>query len=197
MTKRMLILATTALTLALYAAVPAAGAAAPQVEEGRREVFTGTLMGIGGTAGGRTAPFTLTLDSYVTRQQALQYVNLLREKGQDAFQRQIDDRDLGSFSLTGRIRRQVNFAFSQPTEEGRRIIILFERWVQPYELRYGTRSQNYPFSYLELSIDREGKGHGTFIGAARVYFEKDDPSTLTVENFGVYPLRVVGVEQER
>ena len=48
-----------------------------------------------------------------------------------------------------------------------------------------------------MSVDKNGNGTGTLIGAAKLYFEKDDPATLNVENFATYPLRVVNVRMER
>ncbi len=189
-----------ALSLLLVAFWPAfqpTAGARPQDEEEIREVYTGSLVGLGGAIAGRTATFTLTLTGRSTRDQASRYVELLRTKGQDALRKQLDGRDVGRFALTGRAGQTVNFAYEQQTPEGRRVIAVWERWLQPFELRYGSRSQDYPFTYLEISIDKNGKGTGTLIGAAKLFFEDDDPSTLTVENFATYPIRVVNVRQER
>jgi hypothetical protein len=40
--------------------------------------------------------------------------------------------------------------------------------------------------------DRAEKGKGTLIPAARIRFEKDE-QTVEVENFGIYPARLVEV----
>ena len=173
-------------------------AAPPQKDSHEfRETYTGTLVGIGGGAGGRTANFTLRLNASVSPDVVQRYAELLRSKGQDALLDQLRDKDVGTFSVTGQTGRTVNFAFIQNTGEGRRVIVIFERWLQLFEIRNGTRSENYPFTYLEFSIDEKGKGNGTFIGAAKVYFDKDDPNTLNVENFATYPLRVVNVTAKR
>jgi hypothetical protein len=186
-----------ALSFGLLPGRPAVAGTRGQDEQEYRETFTGTLVGIGGAAGGRTATFTLRLNATTSRTAATRYIELLRSKGQKALLDQLRGSDVGTFSVTGQTGRTVNFAFIQSTPEGRRVIILFERWLQLFELRYGTRSEDYPFTYMEFSIDGKGKGGGTFIGAAKVYFDKDDPSTLTVENFATYPLRVVNVEAKR
>jgi hypothetical protein len=199
MLTRLLLLPVLLAAVCAAAPVPsrAAGAPAPQDDEGRRETITGSLMGIGGDVGGRTTNFTLTLTGRTGRAQAQRYVSLLRRQGQEALRRQLAGRDLGRFSTTGSVGLPVNFVYEQPVPEGRRLIVLFERWLQPFELRYGTRSRDYPFGYMEISIDRSGRGSGTLIGAARVYFERNDPTTLTVENFSTYPVRVVNVEVRR
>jgi hypothetical protein len=199
MKRRSLVISLSIFVLALSAVVPAGATWSPQRQDQEvpKETFSGTLVGIGGALAGRTVSFTLRLDGRTSRGVALRYAQLLRTKGQTALQRQLEHNDLGSFAVVGQVGKRVNFAYETATPEGRRITVLFERWLQFFELRYGTRSQDYPFSYLELSIDANGKGSGTFIGAAKVYFEKDDPSTLTVENFSTYPLRVVNVEVSR
>lgn len=186
------------LFVALAAVAPSPALAGQRSQDGEsvKEVYTGTLIGIGGPQAGRSATFTLTLNDRTSRTAAGGYANLLRTKGQDALLKQLQGKDVGTFSLAGYTGQRVNFAYETDTPEGKKLTILFERWLQPFELRYGTRSQEYPFTYMELSIDKDGKGNGTMIGAAKVYFEKDDPSTLNVENFSVYPLRVVNVEME-
>ena len=196
MAKRSLIFSIGVCVLVALTTLPAPAATRErlQEEEARREVYTGALVGVGGTLGGRTATFTLTLTGRASRSQALRYADLLRREGQSALLKQLQGRDMGTFAVEGQVGLTVNFAYVRETPEGRRITILFERWLQPFELRYGTRSQDYPFSYMELSIDNRGRGNGTLIGAAKVYFDKDDPGTLNVENFSTYPLRVVNVE---
>lgn len=63
-----------------------------------------------------------------------------------------------------------------------------------YELRYGTRSEDYPFTYVELVIDSNGKGEGTLIPAARIHFDSKNKNQVDAENFGIYPARLVGVQ---
>lgn len=186
-----------ALIFGLTPAVSRAAGAPAQDNQEYKETYTGTLVGIGGAAGGRTATFTLRLNGTTSPQAVARYADLLRSKGQQALLDQLHDNDVGTFSVTGQTGRRVNFAYVQDTPQGKRVIILFERWLQFFELRNNTRSENYPFSYMEFSINGKEGGSGTFIGAAKVYFDKDDAGTLNVENFATYPLRVVEVEARR
>ena len=160
--------------------------------EGRKETFTGTLIGIGGPLAGRSTPFTLTISGVTSDQDARRYVGTLAEKGQDGLMSAVKDRKLGTFALTGQVGRDVNVVRVHPTETGRKITILFERWLNLFEVRYGTRSEDYPFTYAEIYIDAEGKGEGTLIPAARIRFDKSEQS-VEVENFGIYPARLSGI----
>ena len=162
-----------------------------------KEVYTGTVIGVGGPLGGVSRPFTLEIDGYTSKAEGSRAVAVLAEGGQDRLLKELEGKRLGYFSLGGQLGRDLNFVQETRTADGRRrITILFARWMNLYELRTGARSEDYPFSYVELFIDANGKGEGTFIPAARVYFDKKN-GNLDVENFGIYPARLAGVELRR
>jgi hypothetical protein len=160
-----------------------------------REVYTGTVVGVGGPLGGVSRPFTLTIEAQSSNAEAARAVAMLVESGQDALLRDLQGKRLGYFSLGGQLGRDLNFVQETPTANGgRRIVVLFERWMNTFEIRSGARSQDYPFTYLELTLDSSGKGDGTLITAARIYFDKKRDNQIDIENFGIYPARLAGVE---
>ena len=159
-----------------------------------QEVYTGTIVGVGGRLGGVSRPFTLTINGHTGDAAAERAVAILAEGGQDRLLSEIHNNNLGRFSIAGQVGREVNFVVEEKMSNGdRKITILFERWLNLYEVRYGSRSTDYPLSFVELIIDRNGRGQGTFIPAARVRFNKKNE--VEVENFGIYPARLSGVRQ--
>src|SRR3954454_11812462 len=160
--------------------------------ENRQETFTGTLIGIGGPLAGRSTSFTLTIRGVTSDQDARRYVGLLAEKNQDGLMSAVRDQKLGTFALAGQVGRDVNVVRIHRTETGRKITLLFERWLNLFEVRYGTRSEDYPFTYAEIYVDAQGKGEGTLIPAARIRFDKSEQS-VEIENFGIYPARLAGI----
>jgi hypothetical protein len=159
-----------------------------------KEEYTGTIIGVGGLMGGVSRPFTLTIEGYTSVSESLSYLQILDTQGQDGLQKAISKEKLGYFAVSGQLGRNLNFVRESAGDGGRRITILFERWLNMFEVRYGTRSEDYPFTYIELYIDKNGKGEGTLIPAARVNFDKKQQNQLNVENFGIYPARLAGVE---
>jgi hypothetical protein len=158
-----------------------------------RETYTGTMVGVGGRLGGVTRSFSLTLDGRTPDTEASRAVAILAEGGQDALLDTLRGKRLGRFSLGGQLARDLNFVNETMLPNGeRKIVILFERWMNLYELRSGERSTDYPFSYVELILDRSGRGQGTFIPAARIRFKNN---LVEVENFGIYPARLYGVRR--
>lgn len=159
-----------------------------------KEVYTGTAVAIGGQLGGRSRSFTLEITGRTSDDEAQRDFQILRSDGQDDLMKAIGGKKLGTFAFTGQLGHDLNFVREEQTEEGdRKITILFERWLNFFEVRRGARSQDYPFTYIELYIDEKGKGEGSLIGLARVYFDKKNPNNLDVENFGTYPARLMGV----
>jgi hypothetical protein len=160
-----------------------------------QETFTGTIVGIGGALAGHAVPFTLTIKRTTSDQDVQRYVSVLSDKGQDGLMHEIKDQKLGTFSVTGQVGRDVNVARIHSDGTGRKITVLFERWLNLFELRYGTRSEDYPFTYAEIYMDDKGKGEGTLIPAARIRFEKDNQG-VEIENFGIYPARLAEVREK-
>src|SRR6185369_159681 len=158
-----------------------------------KETYTGTMVGVGGRLGGVSRPFTLTIDRRTPDSDVTRAVAILSEGGQDALLENVRRERLGRFSLGGQVGREINFVAetTSPNDE-RKIMILFERWMDLYELRAGARSTDYPFGYVELILDRDGRGTGTFIPAARIRFNHNQ---VEVENFGIYPARLFGIRR--
>ena len=160
-----------------------------------KEDYTGTVIGVGGALGGVSRPFTLSIEGVSSSAEANRAVAVLAEGGQDALMKELQGKRLGYFSMGAQLGRDLNFVQETPTADGgRRIIVLFERWMNTFEIRYGTRSEDYPFTYLELTVDRNGKGQGTLIPAARITFDKKYGNQIDVENFGIYPAQLAGVQ---
>jgi hypothetical protein len=160
----------------------------------RGTTFTGTALIYGSGLNTRTVTrtFTLNITGKTSDADATRYLSILDRDGQDALLRAIDDNELGRFSLGGRVGLPLNAVFIDRDGDETRIRAILQRWIGFGELRSGARSTDYPFTYLEIRIDRRGKGDGTIIPAARVRFRGKD--TLEVEDFGTFPGRLMGIQ---
>lgn len=106
--------------------------------------------------------------------------------------REIDDNDLGRFSLGSSVGVPVNAVLVDQDGGETRLRVIFQRWIGFGELRRGARSVDYPFGYAEIRLDpKTGHGDGTFIPAARIRFK--NANTIEVEDFGTFPGRLMGV----
>ncbi len=155
-----------------------------------KETSTGTIVGIGGALGGVSRPFTMEIDGVTSDADAERFAEILRTQGQDALLKAITKEKKGRFAVDGHVGHDLNTVRSHESPNGRRITAIFDRW----EKMYGTRSLDYPFTYIELFVDNSGKGEGSLIAAAKIYFDKKNRNTVNIENFGIYPARLMGVQ---
>lgn len=159
--------------------------------QSRRQQVTGTVVGVGGRLGGRSLPFTLTINDY-TSPGDVQRLNDALRSGEDELLRALSRLNAGRIALGQNVGVTANAVISTPQAEGgTKLTVLYERNVRFFELRYGTRSQDYRFGYAEIFLDARGRGQGTFIPAARVRLA--DNNTWEVIDFGEFPARIMGV----
>ncbi len=159
-----------------------------------KEVYRGNITYIGGP---RVISefFTLTIENYTPDDRVQNLLDVLKRDGQDGLLKAVGKDKRGSMQIGAGIARDINEVWISPTEEGRKIMILSERWLGFGELRRGARSVDYPFTYIELYVEDDGKAEGSLIPAARVRVKRD--KTIEVENFGIYPARLANIKQRR
>ncbi len=158
-----------------------------------REVYTGTVYYFGGPRGSVSTTFTLNIDSLTPDNEVQRFIGALQRDGQDGLLKVLGKEKRGTLQVGSGIGRDINAVWVSEEEEGRKITILSERWLGFGELRRGARSVDYPFAYIELYVDDNGKGEGTMIPAGRVRYKKG--KTIEIENFGIYPARLMGVRR--
>jgi hypothetical protein len=171
------------------------GALAKSAKTGRAAAanltITGTVVGIGGRLAGRSRPFTLHVNRYTSTDDAERLNAALRSGGQDELMRVLSKLDVGTIAVGNNVGVTANAVLATPTAEGgTKLTVLFQRNVNFFELRYGTRSSDYRFGYAELYLDGRGRGEGTFIPAAKVRLEG---ANWVVEDFGEFPARLMGL----
>ena len=166
-----------------------------------RETYTGTIISYGSGRNIRTSTntFTLIINGETPESEINRLVGILQEGGQDRLQDAVHKNDLGNFSVGGRVGRTLNAVTIDQVNGRKRIRALFERWIQFGELRWGARSVDYPFGYLELFIDpRTGRGEGSLIEAAQIRWKRNKDSNnyvVEIENFATFPAKLMGVAQ--
>ena len=165
----------------------------------QQETYTGSIVSYGNGLTGRmrTGTFTLRIDRLTSDQRANQLLGLLQEGSDETLLNQLDNEDVGSFSINGRIGPRLNVVRESNINGQTRIFAVFRRWMNFGEIRGGYRSTDYPYGVIEMYVDpRTGTGEGTFIAAARIRWRQDKKSgqyNIEIENFATYPARLLGV----
>lgn len=166
-----------------------AAAAASAADAVHPDQFTGSLVNT--VAGARfSQPFILSVDHYAGDAEVHHLTGLLAEKGPYSLRDELWKHSAGYLRIGGRIGYPVAAVLSQDTATGRKLTVVLNRPLSPFEVQYYTRSAMYPFSVLELDLDQHGEGQGKLIGVARMRMRGD---TLEIQSLGVQPLRLLAV----
>ena len=152
---------------------------------------TGTVLAFSGRVGSRSSNFRLLIKNYTSRAEVERLNDVLRS-GQDKLLDAISGMSAGQIQIGNGVGVPANVIFAEPAGNGEtKITVVYQRNVGFSELRYGTRSADYRFGYAELFIRRNGAGQGTLIAAAKIRLR--DGNTWEVEDFGIYPARLLGL----
>lgn len=161
------------------------------VERRQQQYISGTVVGVGGRFGGRTLPFSLIVNRFSSEDEVRQLNSALQSGGQNELLRTLSRMDAGRITIGNGVGVNANAIISVPQDNGTKIIVLYERNINFYEVRYGTRSEDYRFGYAEIFLRRRNS-EGTLIPAAKIRLR--DGNTWEVEDFGVFPARLMGLQ---
>jgi hypothetical protein len=161
--------------------------------EPMKETFTGTLIQVGGSLSGKSAPVTIQITGVTNDDEAAGYRKALQTQGQDGLQKAVSKQDLGFVALSGQTGTRINAVRMKQTPQGTQYVLLLERMIGIAEARNSGRSMDYPFALIKMTIKADGKGDGKAVGMAKIKMKKDN--TIEVENFGTYPANLVGLQK--
>jgi hypothetical protein len=96
----------------------------------------------------------------------------------------------GMISVAGGLGYPVSMAVSQETPNGRTVRLYLNRQLGNREVQHYNRSSRYPFTYVEINLDKNGKGQGLMIAAAQL---QPDGALPEVISLGSQPIRLLDV----
>ena len=153
--------------------------------------ITGSTYFISGRRPGSTLPFKLIINRVTTPDEVRQ-LNSALQSGQDDLMRTLSRMNAGRIEVGSGVGVTANAILVTEEADGRtKLTVLYQRYLRFAELRYGARSQDYPFGYAELHVGR-GEHEGMFIPAARIRLRNGN--TWEVEDFGTFPARLMGLQ---
>jgi len=155
------------------------------------------MSNIGG-AGGRTAVVQVSIDRWSTEQERQTLIKAFQERGPAGLLEALQKTE-----PTGRIRTgntlgwDLHYAVQAPAKDGgRHILIATDRVVGFGEVSRGARTMDYPFTLIELHLDKDGKGQGKIALATKIARSKDG-QRLELENYSSEPVRLQNVRPQK
>ena len=83
----------------------------------------------------------------------------------------------------------LRYARQFPEEDGtgRRIVLATDRPINFREARNQARTMDYPFTIVEIRLNKEDRGEGKILLGTKIFVDKN--RNLTLENYGQQPIR--------
>lgn len=116
------------------------------------------------------------------------------EKLLDALQ---DMPRMGYIRTPDRLGWEIHFARKMPGQDGGdRVILLTDRRIGFWEAANRPRSIDYPYTHIELRLNRDGEGEGKMSVATKIIPDKEN-NIVTLENYDIQPVLLTNIKRER
>ena len=175
----------------LVAAIAAVVLGTPRVSaQNVKESFTGFAINM--NSGPKTAVVDFTIERWSTDTERDTLLEIIKSE-RDPTDKLL--RTLQKMPKVGYIRTpqslawDLRFARETPLEDGgRRIVLATDRPIGFAEARNQPRSIDYPFTIVEIRLDKDNKGEGKILAGTKIYVDKKT-NQIVLENYAQQPVR--------
>jgi hypothetical protein len=180
---------------AFAAAVSAAAlifsTAAPSAQSNiaRPEKFTAFAVDISNTAPRSNATTVdIQINRWSTDAERDQLLQVFRDKGQDGLLSALQKLPVvGAIRTPGSLNYDLHFARQRPAADGgREVFLMTDRYVGTWEAMNRPRTIDYPFTLIQLQLDKNSRGVGKASIATQI--TQDPDGTIVLENFSSQPV---------
>ena len=147
---------------------------------------------------GRAGTIDITVNRWSTDKQRDALMAVVVEKGPEKLLDALQDMPaMGHFGAPGNLSWDIHFARKMPLPDGgERVVLITDRRISFWEARNQPRSYDYPFTVIELHLNRDGEGEGKMSIATKVIYDKKE-NMITLENFQTTPVQLTNVRREK
>ena len=90
----------------------------------------------------------------------------------------------------------LHYARKEPMDEGgERVVIATDRYISFWEATNRPRTIDYPFTVIEMRINRDGVGEGKMSLATKIT-PSNDKKQIELENYGTQPVLLQNIKRE-
>lgn len=121
------------------------------------------------TNNGGTGHVEIDITRWSTAAETARLLGVLDEKGQPGFLKALQKkRRVGSIRTPGHLGLDLKYASETPLPDGGSdILIGTDRWMSFAEIWHSGRSVDYPFTWIQIHLNRDGEGEGTITMASK------------------------------
>jgi hypothetical protein len=194
----------TAAVALLMIGAPRAGTEASAQTHGEKLRITAFAVNMSNIGTGATANVEFDIDRWSTEADRTKLITTMTEKGPDALLSQLRDMPShgrmrfpawqGRDPLNARLGWDIRYASERIDGEGnRRIVLALDRYLSFWEVANRPRTIDYPFTFVEMRVGKNGEGEGKLSIATKVNFDKSK-NTIELETYASEPVRLQQVK---
>jgi len=163
---------------------------------GQPERFTANAVSLSPEYGTGQRIVEITVDRWSPNAERERLVAALRTKGPDELLKQLQkNKPVGRIRTPDSLGYDLRYAQQTPLPEGgRMIVIATDRPIGFWEATQHPRSIDYPFTVIQMKLDREGNGSGTLSYATRIVAHENN--VIELEDFATQPIMLNNIRAE-
>ena len=119
-------------------------------------------------------------------------LTVLRESGPQALLKELQKMpSVGTIRTPNSVGYDLHYARQAPVGDGRRIVIATDRPIGFFEATNQGRTLDYPFTLIQMQLDKSGRGTGTMSYATKIVANDD---MIELEDIASSPFKLTNVE---
>jgi hypothetical protein len=143
----------------------------------------------------QTSPVDIVINRWSSDAERDQLLTVLHDKGQDALLVALQKLPVvGYLSTPGSLRYELHFAQQESGPDGaRKVFLMTDRYIGTREAFNRPRTIDYPFTLLQLQLDKAGNGEGKATLFTKITQNKN--GVIELENFANQPVMLNDVRK--
>jgi hypothetical protein len=140
----------------------------------------------------------ITINRWSTSGESERLLTTLKEKGPEKLLDALQDaKSVGTIRTPGNLAYDLRFAYAEPGEDGgTRVFLVTDRPVSFWEAVNRPRLSDYPFTFIELRLNKNGEGVGKLSLATKLTVSRDG-RMVELENYDAQPIALNEVRLKR
>jgi hypothetical protein len=161
---------------------------------GQKERFTAVAI-VNNNLGSGAGIVQIDITRWSTQSERTELLNVLKKSGAEKLLDALQDmRPVGTIKTPDSLGYDLRYANQTSLPEGgRRIVLATDRPIGFWEATRRPRTIDYPFTVIQMEIDRNGEGKGTLSYATKIIPQGD---TIVLENFATQPVMLTQIKSE-
>ncbi len=147
---------------------------------------------------GQAGNIDITVNRWSTDKQRDALMAVATQKGPEKLLDALQDMPaVGHFGAPGNLSWDIHFAWKMPLPDGgERVVLITDRRIGFWEAANQPRSIDYPFTFIDIRLNRDGEGEGKMSLATKVVYDKKD-NMVSLENFQTSPVQLTNIRREK